>query len=104
MDMLRFDDRVNLTLAMFCGLVAVIVFVVIIRSFIVSRPVAGNGDRRMDRRTLVEIVWAIVPMLILVATAAPAVKVLVAAAVTPREYAAGVASMSHSPSTLRQGR
>ena len=57
-----------------CGFVAAAVFAVMIHSIATFRR--GSGERGAGRSALAEILWAIVPIFIMVSTALPAVRML----------------------------
>jgi heme/copper-type cytochrome/quinol oxidase subunit 2 len=60
-----------------CAFVAAAVFAVMIHSIATFRRSSTEpGARDRDPRALVEILWAIVPIFIMVSTALPAVKML----------------------------
>jgi heme/copper-type cytochrome/quinol oxidase subunit 2 len=57
-----------------CGFVAAAVFAVMIHSIATFRR--GSGERGAGPSALTEILWAIVPIFIMVSTALPAVRML----------------------------
>jgi cytochrome c oxidase subunit II len=59
-----------------CATTAVVVFGVMIYSIATFPASAGSAPATFRHRTLVEILWAVIPIVIILAMAAPAVKTL----------------------------
>ena len=64
-----------MTMLAICTLIAVAVFAVMIHSIATFQRASGPGARE---RPVAEVLWAIVPILIIVSTALPAVRMLAA--------------------------
>jgi heme/copper-type cytochrome/quinol oxidase subunit 2 len=62
-----------------CALAALVVFAVMLHSIATFRRARGVGPAAFIRSTLVETLWAIVPVAILFASAAPSVRMVVQA-------------------------
>lgn len=60
-----------------CVVITVIVFGVMFYALIVHRKSVGAKSARFHEHTTVEVIWAIIPFLILIAMAIPATKVLI---------------------------
>lgn len=59
-----------------CAAISTAVFGVMLYSIATFRATAGATPATFRRRTLVEILWAAIPIIIILATAAPAIKTL----------------------------
>jgi heme/copper-type cytochrome/quinol oxidase subunit 2 len=59
-----------------CVVIAIAVFATMLWSVARFRPVASDCPAARGRKNRVEVVWAIMPILIVIATAAPAIRVL----------------------------
>ena len=76
----------TVTLLWICGAVAATVFIALIYSIVTFKNAADLP--RMKHSRAAEILWAIVPIVMLVAMAVPAVKSLVAPTPSPSQLAA----------------
>jgi len=69
-------SNLHFALLVACTLIALAVFAVMLHSIATFRRVRGVGPAAFIRSTLVETLWAIVPVAILFASAAPAVRIV----------------------------
>lgn len=67
----------HMTIFWICVVIGLIVFVAMFWSMIVHRRSTGQVAARFHERTTVEILWTIIPLLILVAMAVPATRTLI---------------------------
>jgi heme/copper-type cytochrome/quinol oxidase subunit 2 len=90
-----------MTILAICTLIAVAVFAVMIHSIATFRR-ASDASTAARERPLAEVFWAIVPILIIVSTALPAVRMLTAADDVPQtarqfmERLAGAPAIYHA--------
>jgi cytochrome c oxidase subunit 2 len=77
MDIYSNIHGVPVTVVWLCALVALIIFVVMIWSVASFRRPHQPALATLDRSTLAEIVWSIIPIVILISAAMPAMRTLV---------------------------
>jgi cytochrome c oxidase subunit II len=67
----------HVTIIWICAAVAAVIFSVMLYSVATFRSAPGAGTAAYRHSTIVEVLWALIPIAILVGAAAPAVRALV---------------------------
>jgi heme/copper-type cytochrome/quinol oxidase subunit 2 len=91
--MTRFTDLaavLNVTALWIGVLIATVVIAAMIRSILVHHRTARSQPAAHDRSATTELLWAVVPIVILVAAALPAVRNLVAPGLVPAGSTASI--------------
>jgi cytochrome c oxidase subunit 2 len=67
----------HVTILWICAALAAVIFGVMLYSVATFRSAPGEGTAAYRHSTIVELLWALIPIVILVGAAAPAVRTLV---------------------------
>jgi cytochrome c oxidase subunit II len=67
----------HVTIVWICAALAAVIFGVMLYSVATFRSAPGAGMAAYRHSTIVEVLWALIPIVILVSAAAPAIKALV---------------------------